>query len=101
EALEVFPKVLAQTSGVKGNEAISLLYAAHNDGKKNTGFDIEAGKASIIDVAEAGIYDMFSVKNNAIRMACNAAVTILRVDQIIMAKRAGGPKPKVGHRDEE
>ena len=41
EALETFPKVLAETSGVKGNEVISQLYASHNDGKKNTGFDIE------------------------------------------------------------
>lgn len=41
EALEVFPKVLAETSGVKGNEVISQLYTSHNDGKKNSGFDIE------------------------------------------------------------
>ena len=41
EALEVFPKVLAETSGVKGNEIVSQLYAAHNDGKKNFGIDIE------------------------------------------------------------
>jgi T-complex protein 1 subunit theta len=41
EALEVFPKVLAETSGAKGTEVISQLYASHNDGNKNHGFDIE------------------------------------------------------------
>ncbi|CAB4025420.1 T-complex 1 subunit theta-like [Paramuricea clavata] len=102
EALEVFPKVLAETSGVKGNEVISQLYASHNDGKKNSGFDIEAGNASLKDVAEAGIYDPLAVKQNAIKMASNAAVTILRVDQIIMAKPAGGPKPRAGgNRDDD
>merc|ERR1712048_487097 len=30
----------------------------------------------------------------ALKYAVNAACTILRVDQIIMAKRAGGPKPR-------
>ena len=30
----------------------------------------------------------------ALKYATNAACTILRVDQIIMAKRAGGPKPR-------
>ena len=29
----------------------------------------------------------------AIKLAANAAITVLRVDQIIMAKQAGGPKP--------
>lgn len=29
----------------------------------------------------------------ALRLASNTAVTVLSVDQIIMAKRAGGPKP--------
>ena len=30
------------------------------------------------------------------KYAVNAAATILRVDQIIMAKRAGGPKARPG-----
>ncbi|XP_046849515.1 T-complex protein 1 subunit theta-like [Xenia sp. Carnegie-2017] len=102
EALEVFPKVLAETSGVSGNEVISKMYASHNDGCKNSGFDVEAGTASLIDVSEASIFDTLAVKHNAIKMSSNAAVTILRVDQIIMAKPAGGPKPRAGgNRDED
>ena len=33
-------------------------------------------------MAESGIYDTLAVKRNGIKMACNAAVTILRVDQV-------------------
>ncbi|CAG2062402.1 unnamed protein product, partial [Timema podura] len=40
-ALETFPKVLAENSGVRGNEVVSKLYAAHQEGNKNVGFDIE------------------------------------------------------------
>ena len=46
------------------------------------------------DCAEAGIYDLLLSKKWAMKYACNAACTVLRVDQIIMAKRAGGPKPR-------
>ena len=42
----------------------------------------QAGSASLKDVAEAEIFDTLAVKQNAIKMACNAAVTILRVDQV-------------------
>ena len=42
---------------------------------------------------EANILDSYLVKHWGLRLATNAAVTVLRVDQIIMAKRAGGPKP--------
>lgn len=39
----------------------------------------------------------------AIKLATDAAVTILRVDQIIIAKPAGGPKMdgRGGHMDDE
>lgn len=40
------------------------------------------------------VYDSYASKLNAIILASNTALTVLRVDQIIMAKPAGGPKPK-------
>ena len=40
-ALENFPKTLAENTGVKANEVVSKLLAAHEEGKKNHGFDIE------------------------------------------------------------
>jgi T-complex protein 1 subunit theta len=32
------------------------------------------------------------VKRSALKLAIEAATTVLKVDQIIMSKRAGGPK---------
>jgi len=40
-ALEIFAKTLAENTGVKATEVISKLYAAHEEGKKNHGFDID------------------------------------------------------------
>eukprot|EP00088_Acartia_fossae_P025511 TRINITY_DN2633_c0_g1_i1.p1 TRINITY_DN2633_c0_g1~~TRINITY_DN2633_c0_g1_i1.p1 ORF type:complete len:548 (-),score=187.54 TRINITY_DN2633_c0_g1_i1:614-2257(-) len=94
QALEVVPRVLAENSGVKPKEVISSLYAAHAEGNKNVGFDIEGEGGDVKDCVEAGVYDMLLSKKWAMKYACNAACTVLRVDQIIMAKRAGGPKPR-------
>uniref|UniRef100_A0A8C1GT83 T-complex protein 1 subunit theta n=1 Tax=Cyprinus carpio TaxID=7962 RepID=A0A8C1GT83_CYPCA len=103
EAFEVLPRALAENSGVKGNELISKLYAAHHEGNKNAGFDIEGEGPAVRDVMEAGILDPYLVKHWGIKLATNAAITVLRVDQIIMAKPAGGPKaPKQqGHWDKD
>ncbi|KAJ2243282.1 T-complex protein 1 subunit theta, partial [Coemansia sp. RSA 475] len=46
----------------------------------------------VLDAKEAGILDPLSVKQWAIRYAVQAALTVLQVDQIVMAKTAGGPK---------
>ncbi|NXD28671.1 TCPQ protein, partial [Spelaeornis formosus] len=99
EAFEAIPRALAENSGVKANEVISKLYAVHQEGKKNVGFDIEAEAAAVKDMLEAGVLDTYLGKFWGIKLATNAAVTVLRVDQIIMAKPAGGPKPPSGKKD--
>ena len=43
-------------------------------------------------MSSLGIYDHKQTKEWAIRLASEAAITILKVDQIIVAKPAGGPK---------
>merc|ERR1719328_147656 len=105
QALHVVPKMLAENTGVKANVVIAELAAAHAEGKTNAGFDIESDSASApkedgtkhtIDAVEKQIYDLLVAKHWGMKYATNAAATILRVDQIIMAKRAGGPKPRGG-----
>lgn len=46
EAFEALPRSLAENSGVKGSELISKLYAAHHEGNKNMGFDIEVSECN-------------------------------------------------------
>ena len=46
-----------------------------------------------MDAVENNIQDLYVAKYWGMKYATAAACTILRVDQIIMAKRSGGPKP--------
>lgn len=41
EAFESVPRALAENSGIRANEIISKLYAVHQEGNKNIGFNIE------------------------------------------------------------
>ncbi|KAI5300400.1 T-complex protein 1 subunit theta [Ascosphaera atra] len=50
-----------------------------------------------IDAVEEGILDLMVTKSWAIKLATEAARTVLSVDQIIVAKQAGGPKPPSGN----
>lgn len=57
------------------------------------GVDIEKPNETC-NAVEKGILDLYNCKYWGLKYAVGAAATILRVDQIIMAKRAGGPKPR-------
>lgn len=92
DSLEVIPRVLAETSGFDSTNIISNLVAAHASEQPCAGLDVEEG--TVIDAAKANVLDLLVVKHWAIRLATQAVATILRVDQIIMAKMAGGPKPR-------
>jgi T-complex protein 1 subunit theta len=46
-----------------------------------------------IDAKDEGILDLLISKQWAIKLATEAARTVLSVDQIIVARQAGGPKP--------
>lgn len=47
----------------------------------------------MVDAVEKGILDLLAAKSMAIKLATEAARTVLSVDQIIVARQAGGPKP--------
>lgn len=106
KAFEVIPRVLAETSGLDSSELLSKLFAAHSEGSLTAGLDIDNDSDNgLLDVKERGILDLLSTKKSAIELATDAANTILSIDQIIMAKRAGGPQmpkqPRPGNWDSE
>lgn len=91
EAFEIIPRMLAENSGLDATVLLAKLRAAHLAGEVGAGVDVYAANAE--DAMTTGkIMDVLSVKESAIRLAVDAAVTVLRVDQIIMSKPAGGPK---------
>lgn len=102
-ALEAFPKALAENSGINATDLINQMYVAHQNGENTAGFDIDADSAATVDVKKNAIYDLYVTKRWALKYAVEAATTILMVDQIIVAKRAGGPKPRgpAGDQDDD
>ncbi|KAL4950760.1 TCP-1/cpn60 chaperonin family-domain-containing protein [Aspergillus filifer] len=59
-----------------------------------TGIDLEGtSSAGTLDAVDEGILDLLASKSWAIRLASESARTVLSVDQIIVARQAGGPKP--------
>jgi len=66
------------------------------------GINVDNGE--LMDASEAQIYDHILIKDWQVRLAVSTAITILRVNQIIMAKAAGGPKApsqRGGHWDDD
>ncbi|KAI9055371.1 hypothetical protein LZ554_000328 [Drepanopeziza brunnea f. sp. 'monogermtubi'] len=95
EAFEVIPRTLAESAGLDATEVLSRLYTAHHKKDSwNTGVDIEnEDNTGILDAKGEGILDLMISKSWAIKLATEAARTVLSVDQIIVARQAGGPKP--------
>ncbi|WPH02805.1 T-complex protein 1 subunit theta [Acrodontium crateriforme] len=110
EAFEVIPRTLAESAGLDATEVLAKLYTAHNitQQAKNApakrgedeeevpalGVDIENEDGTgTLDAEEEGILDLMVSKSWAIKLATEAARTVLSVDQIIVARQAGGPKP--------
>lgn len=94
QALEVVPRTIAENAGLNAEEAVSALYAAHAAGQAAAGLDVETGLPR--DLGEDGVLDLYIAKWWAVKLAVEAATTVLRIDQIIMAKVAGGPRPRGG-----
>lgn len=93
EAFDVVPRTLAENTGCDSTSIMHTLHQSHlPEGTENFGFNIVDNHA--FDAAKAGIFDVYATKLNALRLAVDAAITILRVDQIVMSKPAGGPKPR-------
>ncbi|HJJ50242.1 MAG TPA: thermosome subunit alpha [Methanocorpusculum sp.] len=91
-ALEVIPRTLAENAGLDPIDKLVELRAAHEKGMKTYGLDVYEGKA--IDMWEAGVVEPLRVKTQAISSAAEAAVMILRIDDVIASAKSAGPSPE-------
>lgn len=91
KALEFVPRTLAQNSGQEQTDVLAALGAAHANGEKTAGVDVSGGNNGVC-LTRDSLVDLISTKSSAFRLSVDAALTVLRVDQIIMSKAAGGGK---------
>jgi T-complex protein 1 subunit theta len=91
KSLECVARTLADNAGWDAVQVLADIRAAHVHGKVDVGVDITTAPGSK-SMKEANIYDLMYVKQSALKLAIEAATTVLKVDQIIMSKQSGGPK---------
>jgi thermosome len=88
DAMEIIPKTLAENAGLDQIDSLVALRSAHEKGMKSAGLDMDTGKP--IDMLKLGVVEPLRVKTQAIQSAAEAAVMIIRIDDVI-ASKSGGP----------
>lgn len=88
DAMEIIPKTLAENAGLDQIDSLVALRSKHEQGMKGAGLDMDTGKA--VDMLKLGVVEPLRVKTQAINSAAEAAVMILRIDDVI-ASKSGGP----------
>ncbi len=93
EALETVPRTLAENAGLDPIDILIELRQSHKNGKKFSGVNVHSGKVD--DMKQLHVVEPIRVGRQAIESATDAAVMILRIDDVIASKAtsppAGGP----------
>ncbi|MCD6140423.1 MAG: TCP-1/cpn60 chaperonin family protein [Thermococcus sp.] len=85
DALKVIPKTLAENAGLDPVDVLVRVTAAHKEKGPTVGVDVFAGEPA--DMMERGVIEPLRVKKQAIKSASEAAVMILRIDDVIAASK--------------
>jgi thermosome len=88
EAFEVVPRALAENAGLDPIDVLINIRKAHADGKASFGLNVFSGK--IVDMQKESVVEPIRVGRQAITSAVEAAVMILRIDDVIASKSSGG-----------
>ncbi|WP_424016062.1 thermosome subunit alpha [Halorubrum xinjiangense] len=83
DALEVVPRTLAENAGLDPIDSLVDLRSRHDGGEFGAGLDAYTG--DVIDMEAEGVVEPLRVKTQAIESATEAAVMILRIDDVIAA----------------
>ena len=87
KAFQVVPKTLLKNSGFNINEGIATLRSKNNTVSK-IGVNIKNGEREF----KLGVYDNLENKKWAIKYTYSTAFIILKINQLIITKPAGGAR---------
>jgi chaperonin GroEL (HSP60 family) len=94
EALEIIPRTLAENSGLDPIDKLVELKAAHERGEKTAGLDVYTGK--VVDMWQRGVIEPLRLKKQAMDSAVEAAIMILKIDDVIASSREAPQAPPPG-----
>jgi thermosome len=86
EALEVIPQTLAENGGHDPVDVLVALRAAH-DKPDGLVYGVNVFTGKIDDMAASRVFEPYLVKRHCIASAVEAAITILRIDDVVVAAK--------------
>jgi thermosome len=91
-ALEVIPTALSENAGLDPIDILIEMRKSHKAGKKHAGVNVFTGQVE--DMLANDVIEPFRVGKQAISSATDAAVMILRIDDVIASKGTPGMSSK-------
>jgi archaeal chaperonin len=88
DATEVIPRTLAENAGLDPIDILIELRKEHKKGNKHAGVNVFTGK--VVDMKKENVIEPIRVGTQAISSATDAAVMVLRIDDVIAARSGGG-----------
>ena len=92
DAMESVPRTLSENAGLDPIDMLIELRKEHKKGNKNAGVNVFTGKVS--DMKKENVIEPIRVGSQAISSATDAAVMVLRIDDVIASKSGGAPGGK-------
>ncbi len=89
DAMEVIPRTLIQNCGGNAIKTLTTLRAKHANGEHSYGVDGETG--NVVEMKEYGLYESAAVKIQTLKTAIESASLLLRVDDVVSARRGRQP----------
>lgn len=101
EALEIVPEVLSENAGLNPIDILQELKNRHEKNEVWAGVNVFDGK--VRDMKALEVYEPLSVKKQIVKSATDAAVMILKVDELVSTKKSikREEEPKSGRAREE
>jgi chaperonin GroEL (HSP60 family) len=84
-SFEVIPLTLAENSGFNQIDKLVDLKNAHAKGKKHAGLDVYNGE--IVDMYKNGVVEPHRSKRQAIQSSAEAAIMLIRVDDMMVTQQ--------------
>jgi len=90
-AIEIVPKTLSENAGLDPIDMMLEIRSEHKKGNRYTGIDVLGGKVD--DMLKNKVIEPLRVSLQEIQAASEAAVMILRIDDVIAAKGGSSTPP--------
>lgn len=87
-AMEVIPRTLIANCGANAIKVLTALRAKHANGEHSYGVDGNTG--AVVDMNTYGLYESAAVKIQTLKTAIESASLLLRVDDVVSARRPRG-----------